>query len=121
MKNTGAGADGQHSAIDSWFWCVRENCSFGKLHSPAAVAPYVLALTRESFMLLSPRRRWAWPTNSGDTKGIVDSNWVDILWQKVCASPPRSSCLFCMPAILPRRTILRVNAVCSHFYASTYV
>jgi len=54
MKNTGAGADGQHSAIDSWFWCVRENCSFGKLHSPAAVAPYVLALTRESFMLLSP-------------------------------------------------------------------
>ena len=22
MKNEGAGADGQHSAIDSWFWCV---------------------------------------------------------------------------------------------------
>lgn len=22
MKNEGAGADGQHSAIDSWFWCA---------------------------------------------------------------------------------------------------
>lgn len=54
MKNTGAGADGQHSSIDSWFWCVRQNCSSGKLHSPAAVAPYFLVLTRESFILLSP-------------------------------------------------------------------
>ena len=28
--------------------------------------------------------RWAWPTNSGDTKGIVDTNWLDIRFDKVC-------------------------------------
>ena len=29
--------------------------------------------------------RWAWPQNSGDTHGIVDDNWLTIMWNKVCS------------------------------------
>lgn len=28
-------------------------------------------------------RRWAWPQNSGDTGGIVDKNWLDVVFAKV--------------------------------------
>ena len=46
MTNKGAGADGQHGAIGSWFW-------------------------------------WCYPSNGGDTGGIVGSDWLTISWGKV--------------------------------------
>lgn len=30
--------------------------------------------------------RWAWPTNSGDTKGIVDEDWLHIRFDKASRS-----------------------------------
>ena len=88
MKNQGAGADGQHSAIDNWFWCAPMYLQL-HINSRLAVPPVGAAASQavESARFISASSlcvcRWAWPTNSGDTKGIVDTNWLDIRFDKV--------------------------------------
>jgi hypothetical protein len=57
MKNQGAGADGQHSAIDNWFWCVPAHLHRiiqAAAHKPASM---LCTLHRLRMMLIAPHTK----------------------------------------------------------------
>jgi hypothetical protein len=95
MKNQGAGADGQHSAIDNWFWCAVMQLQLPHHQQAGSSASTQVLQNLKPLLSCNSSQpvgsavcRWAWPTNSGDTKGIVDTNWLDIRFDKACVLSP---------------------------------